>query len=99
MYSSKKIPLMTSYLLRKVLNKYKSEIVGSDELPFSSPNRIDINQIINSLHSDPSKRETVIKQLISLVSSYQIYRNQGLYQEAEQVELKLLHILGYDINC
>ena len=60
---------------------------------------IDINQIVSSLHADPIKQEIAIKQLISLVNSYQIFRNQGLYQEAEQVELKLLHVLGYDINC
>lgn len=100
MINTVKIPLMTQYLLRKIIGKYQQRI--QHHLPQLSAqansNAIDIGQIIASLHEDHGQRDVCAKQLEVLANMYQIQAKQRLHEESEQLELKILYILGYEVN-
>ncbi len=90
---------MTKYLLRKILSQYKNEVIASKvPLKLLGATTIDVKQIIHTLYEDSSKQAVCIKQLETLTTSYQVYRKQELYQEAIQLELKILYILGIQVH-
>ena len=99
MKNSFEIKLMTKYLLRKVISKYKDKLkIEHEQLGSSDLNTIDIRKIFELHHADLFAQVHCLEQIEMLVNMYQVSKEQNLNQEAEQLELKILNVLGFEIE-
>lgn len=89
---------MTKYLIKKIINKNKSLITNNSSLILENLEEVELTHLIASLHKDERQQELCVKQLETLVNIYQIHSKQGRQIETEQLELKILSLLGCSEN-
>lgn len=91
------ISMMTRYLLRNILFKYRDNILPSNSQAKAHVNSSDfnINEILTCLYENQEERFTYVNQLEALVKVYQIHKKQGNFQDLEELESQILYILGY----